>query len=514
MFNLKDILNGKTTGKETETGKMKIIISKDVDKKQEILFLGLFEEDKHNYKSFNSKLAGELQSDKTFTGKFSETHSTTLTDLPFKRIVVMGLGKEKEFNLEKLRRVLGKAVNKTKSLKSYSFSTNFVDLVKNKFDKELLGRAAAEGLLLANYSFTKYLSKEKQEKKKPVNMASLKYAGMDKAFSEGLKTGRVIAENANFVRDLVNEPANVVNSLYLEKMAKKVAASSNKITLKVLDYEELKKEKMGSLLGVNAGSANPPKLIILQYNGAGKGKYTAVVGKGITFDSGGYNIKPTRYIEDMKTDMAGSAVALATIKTTAELGLKKNVLGVMAVCENMVDSKAQRPGDIVRAYNGKTIEIGNTDAEGRLVLADALAYTEDKYKPEVMIDLATLTGACVVALGYYAAALVTKDEGLSNSLKVAGELSGDRVWPMPFFEDYHDWMDGSISDLNNISTKGKGYEAGSITAAVFLSKFVDKVKWAHLDIAGSAYWEIKGDYFGKGATGSGLRVLSYWLLDN
>ena len=510
------INNNKTFTKETEWGKMKIVVSKELDKKQEVLFLGLFEEDKHNYKSLSSKLAEELHKDKTFKGKFAEMHCSMVEVAPFRKVVVMGMGKQKEFDLEKLRKLLGKAVKKTKAKKCTSLTTNIVDLVKNKFDKELLGRSAAEGLLLGNYCFSKYLAKERQEKNKPLEMAALVYSGNDNTFSKGLKTGRVIAENTNFVRDLVNEPANVANSIYLEKVARKVAASSSKISIKVLGREELEKEKMYSMLGVNKGSANPPKLIILRYNGGGNGKYTAILGKGITFDSGGYNLKPTKYIEDMKTDMGGSAVALAMVKTAADLGLKKNVMGVMGVCENMVDSKAQRPGDIVRAYNGKTIEIGNTDAEGRLVLADALAYTEKNYKPEVMIDLATLTGACVVALGYYAAALISRDEKLLNQLKSSGESSGDRVWPMPFFDEYQDWMDGSISDLNNISQRGKGYEAGSITAGVFLSKFVntDKVRWAHLDIAGSAYWTVDGAYLGKGATGSGVRVLSYWLMDN
>ena len=186
----------------------------------------------------------------------------------------------------------------------------------------------------------------------------------------------------------------------------------------------------------------------------------------------------------------------------------------MPLAENMISGKAQHPGDIVRAYNGKTIAIGNTDAEGRLVLCDALSYTEAKYKPDTIIDLATLTGAVVVALGYYTAAIVGKDEELLESLKKAGDDSGDRVWPLPFFDEYQDWMDGSISDLNNISMKGKGYEAGCITAGVFLSKFVEKAKWAHIDIAGSAYWVMAGDYTQKGATGSGVRMLSYWLMNN
>ncbi len=495
---------------------MKITLSKELDKAQDVLFLGLFEEDKDNGKSFSKELAEEVEAAigrKAFSRKSGEMYATKLASQPYKKVVAMGLGEGRDFSVEKVRQALGKMVTSTKSGLFSSFTTNVVEKAAANKDHQLLGRAAAEGLLLANYGFTKYFAKEKQEKKKPVSLAVLQWTGGTE-FNEGLKIGRVIAEATNMTRDLVNEPANVVNSGYMEKMAKQVASQYSSVKVKVLNKAELEREGMGALLGVNAGSSNPPKLVILEYTGSKKGKYTALVGKGITFDSGGYNLKPTKYIEDMATDMAGAAAALAAVKVAAELKLKKNLLGVMPLCENMVDAKAQHPGDIVRAFNGKTIEIGNTDAEGRLVLCDALAYTEATYAPEVMIDLATLTGACVVALGYYAAGLVGKNDELLHALHEAGDLSGDRVWQLPFFEEYQDWMDGSKSDLNNNSQKGKGYEAGSITAGVFLSKFVEKAKWAHVDIAGSAYWMVDGAYLSKGATGSGVRLLSYYLLEN
>lgn len=496
---------------------MKITTTKDLDKAQDVLFLGLFEEDKDNGKSFSKGLAEEVEAAierKAFSRKFGEMYATKLSSHPYKKVAVLGLGEKKDFSAEKVRQALGKMVTSTKCWLFSSFTTNVVEKARgDKVNQELLGRAAAEGLLLANYGFTKYFAKEKQEKKKPVSAAALQWSGGNE-FSEGLKVGRVISEAANMTRDLVNEPANVVNSEYMEKMAKQVAGQYSSVKIKVLNKAELEKEGMGALLGVNAGSANPPKLVILEYNGSKKGKYTALVGKGITFDSGGYNLKPTKYIEDMATDMAGAAAVMAAVRVAAELKLKKNLLGVMPLCENMVDANAQHPGDIVKAFNGKTIEIGNTDAEGRLVLCDALAYTEAKYAPEVMIDLATLTGACVVALGYYAAGVMGKDQELLQKLQDAGTTSGDRVWQLPFFEEYQDWMDGSKSDLNNNSQKGKGYEGGSITAGVFLSKFVEKAKWAHVDIAGSAYWAVDGAYLSKGATGSGVRLLSYYLLEN
>ncbi|MBU0470543.1 MAG: leucyl aminopeptidase [Nanoarchaeota archaeon] len=500
---------------------MKIITSKELDLKQDIVFLGLYEEEKDNYKDFSKKLAEELEEalkEKRFSKAFGEIYLTKLEGISANKetvkAVVIGLGKKKEFSLEKVRQLMGKMVSATKAGKLSSFSTNVTSLLSSlKFDPHRLGRATAEGLVLANYDFNKYLAKEKREEKKPLAVVSLQWNGAEDSFGAGLKVGRIIAENTNFVKDLVNEPANLVNSVYLEKVAKDIAAKHGTVKLKVLNKPELKQLGMNALLGVNAGSDNPPKLLILEYNNS-KGKSIALVGKGITFDSGGYNLKPTKYIEDMKTDMAGGAAVLGTIKVAAELGLKKNLLGVIPLCENMISGSAQRPGDIVKAYNGKTIEIGNTDAEGRLILADAITYTEKKYNPEIIIDLATLTGACIVALGYYAAGMVGKDENLLKDLQSAGMESGDRVWQLPFYDEYQDWMDGSISELNNISLKGKGYEAGSITAGVFLSKFVEKARWVHLDIAGSAYWIVEGAYQGKGATGSGVRVLSYYLLGN
>jgi leucyl aminopeptidase len=491
---------------------MRIKTQKKVDSSQGMLVLGLFEEDKQYYNSVSKVLASEIADalkKKSFSKKFGQLYKTRVNG---KRIVVIGLGKKKELTLERVRRLLGKTMGSATCAKDDSCSIQFIDHIKSNFDAELLGRATAEGLLLSTYAFTKYLSKESQEKKKSASTVVLQWNGAA-GFGKGLKTGRIVAESANFVRDLVNEPAGVANSLFLEKAARKVAAGSSKIRMKVLNKPDMKRLGMGAILGVNAGSKNPPKMIFLEYRGA-SGKPTAIVGKGITFDSGGYHMKPANYINDMKTDMAGAAAVLGTLKSISELGLKKHVVAVMSIAENMVSSTAQHPQDIVKAYNGKTIEIGNTDAEGRLVLADALSYTDDKYKPEIMIDMATLTGACVVALGHYAAAVMGKDDKLLETLKKAGMAAGDRVWPMPFFEEYHDAMDGTFSDLNNISQKGKGYEAGSITAGVFLSKFVKNAKWAHIDIAGSAYWNITNEYITKGATGAGVRVLSYYFLQN
>ncbi len=490
---------------------MKITINNKLDVTQDLLVLGLFEEDKHNYSKYNKDLASIIKEEK-LKKEFLKSIITRVDSLPYKKIMVLGLGKRKEFGLDKVRKLLAKCVQATRSFDYSGFTTNISELAREILPVQKLGQATAEGVILADYNFAQYLSKEKKEKNKPLEYLALSWSKNPKDFAKGIKVGKIIAQSTNWVRDLVNEPAGVANSVYLEKATKSLV--SEKLKVRTLNELELKKLGLGALLAVNAGSVNPAKLVLIEYRG-GKAadKFVALVGKGITFDSGGYNLKPTKYIETMNTDMGGAAAVLGAIKCASELGVEKNIVGVMALAENMVSGKAVHPGDIVKAYNGLTIEIGNTDAEGRLVLADALAYVEDKYKPQIIVDLATLTGAVVVALGYYAAGMVSKDESLIEELKEAGMQSGDRVWPLPFFEEYQDWMDGTISDLNNIAQKGANWEAGTITAGVFLSKFVKESRWAHLDIAGSARMGVDNGYLKKGPSGSGVRVLSYWLLE-
>jgi leucyl aminopeptidase len=274
---------------------------------------------------------------------------------------------------------------------------------------------------------------------------------------------------------------------------------------------------MGCILGVARGSSEEPKLVIMEYLGGTKGnpkgkKKIAVVGKGITFDSGGINLKPTGYIENMKDDKAGAAVVLGLMKILPKLGVKHHVIGVMPLTENMPGQSAQKPGDILTAYNKKTIEVVNTDAEGRLILADALSYVEKNYKPDAIIDLATLTGACIVALGYFAAGMLGTDEALIKKITLTGEKTGERVWELPFWDDYRELVKGDIADVNN-SIKGAKYTPGTITGAAFISNFVEKTPWVHLDIAGPAWLESDSDYVPRGGTGYGVRLLSQLLVD-
>jgi len=508
---------------------MQIVVKRELEQKADVLVLGLFEED--NYRSGEAEfkyilfqnMVPELDTaiaNKSFEHKFGSQYST-ISD-SYHRVLILSLGKKSEFTLDKIRRTMGKAVKFTRSCQLNSFTTDVTanPILLSLFNSEEIGRSVAEGLLLSEYYFTKYLGPEKKEKKKELVSVFLQHSKDTQkvsAFEKGLDVGKVIAQATNYARDLVNEPARIATPTYLEQEAQKLVAShNNKIKLKVLNQAELEHLGLGAFVGVSKGSDEPPKLLLLEYRGdntgANSGPWTAIVGKGITFDSGGYNLKMTNFIEDMKDDMSGGAAVMATIKAMVELGVKKNIVGVIPACENMIGGHAQHPGDIVKAYNGKTIEIRNTDAEGRLILSDALSYTEATYKPEVIIDLATLTGACVVALGYYTAGLFGNDNELQEKLLQAGFESYDRVWKMPFFEEYQDAMEGDISDLKNMSVKGKGGEAGSITAAVFLSKFVEKAKWAHIDMS-NAYIIEEQDYLCKYATGSGVRLLSYYFMN-
>jgi leucyl aminopeptidase len=294
----------------------------------------------------------------------------------------------------------------------------------------------------------------------------------------------------------------------LEEIAKKIARQ-NKIKITILGKKEMQKKKMNAILGVSKGSSQEPKLIILEINPIAKEKI-AIVGKGITFDSGGLDLKPAAYMLDMKSDMAGAATVLNVMDAIAKLKPKKGIIGVIAASENMTGQSAQKPGDIITSYNKKTIEIINTDAEGRLVLADAISYVKEQKKPSVIIDVATLTGASIIALGYTIAAMVGNDEILKEELKKASQKSGEKIWDLPLYDEHRESMKGDISDLRNLA-KGNASAAGVITAAAFIENFVEKTPWAHIDIGGAGWMPEENDYYSKGGSGYGVRLLVEFL---
>lgn len=362
-----------------------------------------------------------------------------------------------------------------------------------------------EGIILGNYSFDKY----KADKKKPRDLNVFFYADNQNKLNQAISTAMIVMEGVNFTKELQNEPGSVLTPEVLAKRIKNTLPEFG-VKVTVFDENEIKKRKMGGLLAVGMGSANAPRFIIMEYKGPSKNKKMksyALVGKGVTFDSGGISIKPASNMGEMKADMSGAAVVAGTMLAAAKAKLPVNILGVIPSAENMLSGSAMRPGDIVITASGKSIEVDNTDAEGRMILSDALDYAS-KRNPDVIIDLATLTGACVVALGEFVAGLFTKDEKLANELYQKGLKTYDRLWRLPMWDDYNELIKSDVADVKNVG----GRWGGAITAAKFLEKFVDKnISWAHLDIAGPALANSFNNYTKKYMTGFGVRLLFDYL---
>jgi leucyl aminopeptidase len=368
--------------------------------------------------------------------------------------------------------------------------------------------ALAAGFKLRSYNFDRYKSADPDQPKKTARKLTI-MTGAAAAVRRNWTSADAAASGTILARDLVHEPPNVLTTEEFAKRAKELEKLGVKVT--ILTEKDLKKLKMGALLGVAQGSEMPPRLVIMEWNGGkAKSKPVALVGKGVVFDSGGLSIKPAGGMEAMKGDMGGAAAVVGAMHAIAARKAKSNVVGVIGLVENMPDGKAQRPGDIVTSMSGKTIEVLNTDAEGRLVLADALHYTEKKFDPVIMIDLATLTGACMVALGQHHAGLFCNDDGLAVQLVEAGQRTGEMLWRMPLSKDYDKMIDTPVADMKNIG----GRYAGAITAAQFLQRFVDKTKWAHLDIAGTAFSSQKSDVSTGWASGYGARLLNQLVADH
>lgn len=492
---------------------MRLLAKNELDTTKKLLVLGWFSDDKNHYEKTNPEVHKKIMSslkNKTFSDKLGSATRLAINDSVYEEILIISLGEKNKTEPDSIRRALSKGVNYAKQHKYESFTTNISELATPYMKIEDLGLACGESSVLSNYAFNKYSSKAKDEVR--VKEIVFLQTKKQKEFSENLTKGKIIGEATNYTKELVNEPACIANPSYLEQEAKKLAKNPL-ISLKVLKKKDLEKRGMNLILSVGKGSVNEPRMLILEYKGSKNKEINyAILGKGITFDSGGYNIKPTGYMEEMKSDMAGAAAVLGVAKATAELKTKMNISFIIPLAENMISSKAYRPSDIIKAMNGKTVEIINTDAEGRLILADALSYAEKKYKNATLIDIATLTGASVFATGHFAAPIVGNDSSLINNLKTAGFKSGDRLWELPFFEDYQELMDSDIADVANISKKFDR-SAGVITGGVFLSKFINGAKWAHIDIGGTAFLKEAFFYNQKYATGSGVRVLTYFIIN-
>jgi leucyl aminopeptidase len=430
------------------------------------------------------------------------------TPIPAKRIILTGLGQKKNFNLEKLRGAYAKAARHIREL-GLKEVTFFVDADDPGQTMNQMTEAALEGAVLGLYQFTLYKTLER-DKIKTIERVTV-VDDRDGALREiraAAKTAEVITRAVYFARDLVSMPGNEMTPSDMVQAARRIA-KRKRVSLKVLDAAQMKKLGMHALLGVARGSDEPPKFIILEYGGAKRGEPPIVlVGKGLTFDSGGISIKPSENMGEMKSDMAGGAAVMGTIMAAAELQLPLNVVGLVPATENLPGGCAYKPGDILRSLSGQTIEVVNTDAEGRLILADALTYAQ-RFKPAAVIDLATLTGACKIALGDHVIGMLGNDGPLKEKIRRAGDQTGERVWELPLWEDYHELVKSDVADFKNAGSR----VGGAITAAAFLSKFVGDYPWVHLDIAGPAWLTKDKPYTPKGASGIGVRLMLRCLRD-
>ncbi len=438
-----------------------------------------------------------------FSGKTGEVISFPVAGIAAKRVVLIGLGDEKNASAESLRAAAGRAAKALARAKAKQASLVVPALRRVK--PEEAAQALAEGALLGAYRFDKY----KSDDDRPAALEKLALLAPDArqlaALRRGAKLGQVLAESANFARDLSNEPGTTCTPEHLAAEARKLGrAHGLKVT--VFAEKELEREKMAGILTVGRGSAHPPRLIVIEHGAsakpARKRPRLALVGKGITFDSGGVSIKPAASMDEMKHDMSGGAAVLGALRAAALLDLPCHVIGIIAAAQNMPDGNAYVPGDIIRSAQGKTIEVLNTDAEGRIVLSDALHHATS-FKPDAIIDLATLTGACLVALGEVACAVLGNNEKLIGKVRAAADATHERAWPLPLWEEHKTAIKGTVGDIVNTG----GRNGGVSTAAAFLSHFVGETPWAHLDIAGTAWATKESPYHVKGATGFGVRLL-------
>ena len=444
-----------------------------------------------------------------FTGKKGKTLLLYSNGrLAARRVLLTGLGKQDEFDLEMARQAAGAAARTLQGLKVSTAAPILHSTGAGGLEIEEAAQAVAEASTLACYRFDNYRSRVKQSD----GLRKLTIVEFDSrritAARRGARNGSAIAAGVCTARDLANHPGSVATPSFVARTARRVARAQG-MSCRVLDEPTMKKLGMGAILAVSRGSSEPARFVVLEHNKKAGEKPLVFVGKGITFDSGGLSIKPGSGMEEMKFDMCGAAAVVGAMQAVAALKLNRHVVGLLALSENMLGASAYKPGDVLTALNGKTIEIRNTDAEGRLVLADALSYAA-RFKPAGAVDLATLTGACVVALGNQCSGMMGNDEALAEKVRAAGEATGERVWPLPLWPEYREQINSDIADMKNTG----GRAAGSITAAALLAEFAEPYPWVHLDIAGTAWSGGPGkSYVPKGGVGVGVRLLTQLARD-
>lgn len=492
---------------------MKIAVKKGnlANIKTQAIILGFFEDGQDltgDALAIDQRTGGiitDFLANRDFKGKHGQVSVLYTKALPAKRIVLIGFGKKNECDLEKLRTAFARAARHIRDLGIKEGAAS-IDLAALPDTKDRIALAAAEGILLGLYHYAPFKTTESEDLKILEKIDIITERENLPLVEASIRKAEVLARAVYFARDLVSAPGNAMTPSALAEKARKIAAG-RKISCTVLDRAGIKKLGMNLLLGVAAGSGEEPQFIMLELRGGRKKDAPiALVGKGLTFDSGGLIIKPGDSMGEMKTDMAGGGAVLAVIMACADLKLPLNIIGFVPAAENMPGGSALRPGDVLRSYSGKTVEIINTDAEGRLLLADALSFALT-FKPRAIIDIATLTGACTIALGPDITGIFGNDEGLKDELREAARMTGEPLWELPLWKDYDEYIQSDIADYKNWG----GREGGAIIAASFLSKFIGDTPWAHLDIAGPAMARKDKGYVPKGASGTGVRLLVEFL---
>ena len=429
-----------------------------------------------------------------------------------RRILLVGLGEKKKATLDTVRQAASQAAKKSVAVKAERLSLVLHRAFGGRFGLDAMGRAMAEGVCFGSYRYDEFVTKDENGRLESLKVELIDPdAGKTRSLNKGMAAGLIIGRAQSYARTVANRPANVISPAALAEAAKKLAAGLKNLGCTVFDEKQMAAKGMGGVLAVGSGSQNKPRFIVLKYTSKARVKSkptVALVGKAITFDSGGISIKPANKMEEMKLDKTGGITVLGTMKALAELGLPINVLGIIPSAENLPSGSSYRPGDIITTFSRKTVEGQNTDAEGRMILCDALAYAV-KQNSDVIIDIATLTGACRVALGKHMAGLMGNDDRLIKRLQQAADQSGEKVWPMPSGDEYAEEMKSRIADLKNIGSPF----GGACTAAAFLRQFVEQKKWAHLDIAGVELYERANEFTAEGSSGFGVRLLATYLMN-
>jgi leucyl aminopeptidase len=482
-------------------------------KTRSILVIGIFENQDdflqlNEIDTFSATTINEIIKNKEFKGLFG---SNIILYSPgngrTKKVMLVGLGKREKFTKDIARNIAGKAALKAREM---GFSNISIIPFLNKLDEGLI-EAIVEGVLLSLYSFKQYKTNNEETIYNTLNEITILSNSDPSRYQKLIDKVKLVAEAVLFARDLGNLPPNECSPAHLANVATYLG-NEYQMKTRIIERYEMESIKLAGVVAVGKGSNNPPKMIIVEYNGGHDEKPFLLVGKAVTFDTGGISLKPGEKMDEMKFDKCGGCSVLGILKAVGSLKLPLNIVGIIPCVENMPSATSYRPGDIIEMYNGKTVEVLNTDAEGRIILADAISYGISSYNPKAIIDMATLTGACIIALGANVAAAIGNSKELVNKVIQASQETGEKIWELPLYDEFHDQLRSNVADIKNIG----GRPGGAITAAAFLSKFTNDIPWVHLDIAGTA-WTQEGtyerSYNPKGATGFGLRTILKLLAD-